>query len=103
MRPLSFHSHELRALLLRNQIATLDELKQALGTAVDVTVSRKLKSLDYLTSYSHRGRYYIDRVGIVGGGLFPRTALIVEQLLPSARVTIIDASPVRQCCFIFGI
>ena len=58
MRPLSFHSDELHSLLLRNNIATLDELKQALGTSVDVTVFRKLKPLDYLTSYSHRGRYY---------------------------------------------
>jgi hypothetical protein len=38
-----------------------DELKQALGTSVDVTVFRKLKPLDYLTSYSHRGRYYTLR------------------------------------------
>ena len=57
MRPLTFRSDELRSLLLRNKIATLDELKQALGTPVDVTVFRKLKSIDYLTSYSHRGRY----------------------------------------------
>jgi DNA-binding transcriptional regulator YhcF (GntR family) len=61
MRPLSFRSDELRSLLLRNKIATLDELKQALGTPVDVTVFRKLKLLDYLTSYSHRGRYYTLR------------------------------------------
>lgn len=61
MRPLSFRPVELRALLLRHQIATLDELKQALGTSVDVTVFRKLKPLDYLTSYSHRGRYYTLR------------------------------------------
>lgn len=61
MRPLSFRSDELRALLLRNKIATLDELKQALGTTVDVTVFRKLKPLDYFTSYSHRGRYYTLR------------------------------------------
>ena len=61
MRPLSFRSDELRSLLLHNQIATLDELKQALGTQVDVTVFRKLKPLDYLTSYSHRGRYYTLR------------------------------------------
>jgi hypothetical protein len=58
MRPLSFRPDALRTLLLRNKIATLDELKQALGTSVDVTVFRKLKLLDYLTSYSHRGRYY---------------------------------------------
>ena len=61
MRPVSFHSDELRSLLLRSKIATLDELKQALGTAVNVTVFRKLKPLDYLTSYSHRGRYYTLR------------------------------------------
>jgi hypothetical protein len=61
MRPLSFHPDELRALLLRNKIATLDELKQSLGTPVDITVFRKLKQLDYLTSYSHRGRYYTLR------------------------------------------
>jgi hypothetical protein len=61
MRPLSYHADELRELLLRSQIATLDDLKQALGTPVDVTVFRKLKPLDYLTSYSHRGRYYTLR------------------------------------------
>jgi hypothetical protein len=58
MRPSSFHSDVLRTLLLRKKIATLDELKQALGTSSTMTVFRKLKTLDYLTSYSHRGRYY---------------------------------------------
>src|ERR1035437_10057155 len=61
MRPFSFRSDQLRSLLLRNKIATLDELKQALGTSVNVTVFRKLKPLAYLTSYSHRGRYYTMR------------------------------------------
>jgi len=31
-----------------------------------------------------------NRVAIVGGGLFPRTALILQQLLPRARIVIID-------------
>jgi hypothetical protein len=61
MRPLSFHPDALRRLLLRNKIATLDELKHALGTSVDITVFRKLRHLDYFTSYSHRGRYYTLR------------------------------------------
>jgi len=61
MRPLSFSPDTLRTLLLRDKIATLDELKQALGSSVDVTIFRKLKALDYLTSYSHRGRYYTLR------------------------------------------
>jgi hypothetical protein len=34
----------------------------------------------------------VERVAIVGGGLFPRSGLILKQLLPSARITIIDAS-----------
>jgi len=58
MRPLAFSSERLRQLLLRTKTATLPELKQALGTQVDVTVFRKLKELDYLTSYSHRARFY---------------------------------------------
>jgi hypothetical protein len=61
MRPIFYRSDELRSLLLRNQIATLDEMKQSLGTPVDITVFRKLKPLDYLSSYSHRGRYYTLR------------------------------------------
>ena len=61
MRPISFASDVLRSLLLRNKIATLDELKEALGSPVAVTVFRKLRSLGYLTSYSHRGRYYTLR------------------------------------------
>jgi hypothetical protein len=34
----------------------------------------------------------IDSVGIVGGGLFPRTAIVLRRLCPDARLTIIDAS-----------
>ncbi len=33
-----------------------------------------------------------DRVTIVGGGLFPRTALILRKLRPDASLTIVDAS-----------
>jgi hypothetical protein len=33
----------------------------------------------------------VQRVAIVGGGLFPRTALILRELLPSAHIVIIDA------------
>jgi hypothetical protein len=51
----------LRKLLLRDKIAMLPDLKRALGTDVDLTVFRKLKQLDYLSSYSHRGRFYTLR------------------------------------------
>jgi hypothetical protein len=61
MRPLSFDPQRLRKHLLRHKIATLPELKEALGTTADLTVFRKLKTLDYLSSYTHRGRYYALR------------------------------------------
>ncbi len=61
MRPLSFDPQALRKHLLRHKIATLPELKSALGTATNLTVFRKLKLLDYLSSYTHRGRYYALR------------------------------------------
>jgi hypothetical protein len=40
------------------KVATLPKLKAALGTTVDMTVMRKLATLPYRTSYSHRGSYY---------------------------------------------
>ena len=48
----------IRRLLLRQKIATMPELKVALGTEVNMTVFRKLGELAYRTSYSHRGKYY---------------------------------------------
>lgn len=61
MRSLSFDPKVLRRYLLRHKIATLPELKEALGTTTNLTVFRKLKLLDYLSSYTHRGRYYALR------------------------------------------
>ncbi len=77
MRPISFPADALRQLLLRNKIATLDELKRALGAPVDATVFRKLKTLDYLTSYSHRGRYYTLRelARFNADGLWPHDSI----------------------------
>lgn len=97
MRPLSFRSDDLRSLLLRGKIATLNELKQALGTSVDVTVFRKLKPLDYLTSYSHRGRYYTLReiARFDDQGLWSQAAVWFSQsgtLLATAE-TFINRSP----------
>ena len=58
MRTVSFQADDLAKALRRRKIATMPELKLALGTAVDVTVFRKLKQIAYRTSYSHRGAYY---------------------------------------------
>jgi len=48
----------VRRLLLDQKIATMPELKAALGTDVDLTVFRKLRELSYRSSCSHRGKYY---------------------------------------------
>lgn len=58
MRPISFDPRTLRQYLRHHQIATLPELKRALNTDADLTVFRKLKTLGYLSSYTHRGSYY---------------------------------------------
>ena len=58
MRSETYSADTLVRLLRRRTIATMDELKTALGSSVDMTVFRKLRALAYLASYSHRGRYY---------------------------------------------
>src|SRR3990172_1383236 len=58
MRPERCDAAAVATLLHRQRIATMDELKAALGTSVDMTVFRKLRVLGYHSSYSHRGRFY---------------------------------------------
>lgn len=53
-----FNLNSLKNLLFENKINTLDELKAVLKTKSTMTVFRKLKQLDYISSYSHRGKYY---------------------------------------------
>jgi hypothetical protein len=50
-------------------------------------ISRHRRALERLLPYLPP----VERVTIVGGGLFPRTALVLRDLLPAARVTIVDA------------
>ena len=54
-------TEQLRHLLRAQKIATMPELKAALGTDVDMTVFRKLRELSYHSSYSHRGQFYTLR------------------------------------------
>src|SRR4030081_1510138 len=58
MRPERYHVEDLISLLHQRKIATIAELKQALGTTADATVFRKLAEIHYHTSYSHGGRFY---------------------------------------------
>ncbi|MBA7551591.1 hypothetical protein ES705_44138 [subsurface metagenome] len=58
MKPVVFNTKILMSFLQNHKIATMLELKAALGTDVDMTVFRKLRELSYRTSYTHRGKYY---------------------------------------------
>jgi hypothetical protein len=53
-----YHLQALKQFFDRHKIATLDQLQEALGNPARCTVFRKLGDLQYLSSYSHRGKYY---------------------------------------------
>jgi len=57
MKPIRYSQEALSTLFQDKKVATLTQLKTALGTAVDLTVFRKLSALPYRTSYSHRASY----------------------------------------------
>lgn len=61
MRPVSFSTDTLAAALRRLKVASLPQLVAALGNPSVRTVFRKLQQLDYISSYSHRGRFYALR------------------------------------------
>src|SRR3989304_1300581 len=58
MRTSRFDADALLPLFRRRQIVTMEEMKTALGTAVERTVFRKLQEFPYHSSYSHRGKFY---------------------------------------------
>ena len=58
MRTEQYLLKDLGAYFKCHKIATIDQLQSVLGNPKQRTVFRKLKSLDYLSSYSHRGMYY---------------------------------------------
>ena len=58
MRTPQFNADALLPLFRRRKIVTMEEMKAALGTAVERTVFRKLQEFPYRSSYSHRGKFY---------------------------------------------
>jgi hypothetical protein len=58
MKTQIFSSVVIEEFFIINKIGTMEQLKKVLGTDVNMTVIRKLKELSYLSSYSHRGKYY---------------------------------------------
>jgi hypothetical protein len=61
MKTATYQAEALKRLFEDRKVATMSEMKEALGTAVDMTVFRKLREIPYLTSYSHRGAFYTLR------------------------------------------
>ncbi len=49
---------DLKNFICRLVVVTLNDLYKAIQTQSRMTVFRRLKSLDYLSSYTHAGRYY---------------------------------------------
>ena len=75
------------------KICMMPELKAALGTSVDRTVRRKLKSLDYRTSYSHRGRVtrWIGSHGGTGKGCGFTRRLTFGTLLKTVELFVMTS------------
>ncbi len=58
MNIVHYAADKLVSLLLEQKVATMPQLKRALGTEVTYTVLRKLAPVGYRSSYSHSGTYY---------------------------------------------
>jgi hypothetical protein len=56
-----FQPETVASFLKRRKITMLGEIGEAIGNASDRTVFRKLSQLEYLSSYSHRGKFYTLR------------------------------------------
>ena len=61
MNKAKYHRQDIRDFFEANKIATVDQLKAALGDPARSTLFRKLAQLEYLSSYSHRGKFYTLR------------------------------------------
>jgi len=58
MNTKKYHLPAIEKFFYQHKIVTLSQLKTALGNPARCTVFRKLGELEYLSSYSHRGKYY---------------------------------------------
>jgi len=97
MRPIRFALQPLLDLFQRLRALTMPEMKAALGTKADVTIFRKLSTLPYQTSYSHRGAFYtlksiprFDGLGLwcCRGACFSRQGTLLDT-----AVALVDAAP----------
>ena len=45
-------------LLRKRRVVTINDLCEVIGSSSRMTVFRRLRQIDYVTSYTHAGRYY---------------------------------------------
>ena len=58
MNVVRYQTDRLTSLLRDQKVATMPQLKSALGSSITYTILRKLSPLGYRSSYSHCGTYY---------------------------------------------
>jgi hypothetical protein len=61
MNTAKYSIQTIEKFLKQRKIATFDQIKAELGNPARCTIFRKLAQLEYLSSYSHRGKYYTLR------------------------------------------
>jgi len=61
MKKPKYFPKDIEKFLKRRKIATLVQLMTAMDNPARSTIFRKLQQLEYLSSYSHRGKYYTLR------------------------------------------
>ena len=62
-------------------VATIQQLKNILGTSVVMTIHRKLQQLNYITSISHRGKYYslLENANFTEKGIWETNSIIFSR------------------------
>lgn len=58
MKLVKYNASTLKRFILMKKVVTRDQIMVALNTTIYMTIFRKLKELDYQTSYTHGGKYY---------------------------------------------
>lgn len=96
MKKAHYSTKRLVDLFKQQKIASMQELKDALGTSSDATIFRKLNELSYRSSYSHRGRYYtldsIPRFDELGLWSFRSVCFSKRDTLLATAEALIDVS-----------
>jgi hypothetical protein len=96
MKTTSFPVERLLALFKKQKVATISELKEALGSNCSMTVFRKLRELEYITSCSHSGKFYslnrIARFDHMGLWLFNLVLFSCYGTLAETLKTLIEKS-----------